>query len=261
MILLALLGFQLPKLLGKSKNVPDPSPTETTVSAVPGVPGLAPGQLPDTDRVTIEPTSGQLLSFGLFKSKDPFVQQLSTVPTGLTSLARCVRPAGDDRGDPVRDDHNAGVAHAAAQTAPSGGLTPVTTPRSTPPPRSCRRPRRWSVTSTPAGTTPRHDPRDDDTLDNDTGGARDGAHVGRDLDERRLRDGGRERDLPGTEDIFRVVSIAQDGKSVKIGVVGGAYDSGQATATLKLGEKLTLVNTADGTRYVIVLKAKCDVVS
>ena len=32
-----------------------------------------------------------------------------------------------------------------------------------------------------------------------------------------------------------------------------------STATLKLGDKLTLVNTADGTRYVIVLKAKCEV--
>ncbi len=65
--------------------------------------------------------------------------------------------------------------------------------------------------------------------------------------------------FPGTEDIFRVISIAKDGKSVKIGVVGGAYDSGQSAATLKLGEKLTLVNTADGTRYVLLLKAKCDV--
>ena len=30
---------------------------------------------------------------------------------------------------------------------------------------------------------------------------------------------------------------------------------------MKIGEKLTLVNTADGTRYVIQLKAKCDVQS
>jgi len=39
---------------------------------------------------------------------------------------------------------------------------------------------------------------------------------------------------------FRVVSIALDGESVEIGVVGGSYDSGQATATLKLGDKLTV---------------------
>ena len=62
--------------------------------------------------------------------------------------------------------------------------------------------------------------------------------------------------FPSNENIFRLVSIAQNGKSVEIGIVGGSFDSGQPTATLKLGEKLTLVNTADGTRYVIALKAK-----
>jgi len=63
--------------------------------------------------------------------------------------------------------------------------------------------------------------------------------------------------FPATENIFRLVSIAKDGKSVQVGIVGGSFDSGQPTATLKLGDKLTLVNTADGTRYVIELKAKC----
>ena len=62
--------------------------------------------------------------------------------------------------------------------------------------------------------------------------------------------------FPADEDIFRLVSIAKNGKSVKIGVVGGSYDSGAATATLKLGEKLTLVNTADGTRYVIAAEGE-----
>jgi hypothetical protein len=63
--------------------------------------------------------------------------------------------------------------------------------------------------------------------------------------------------FPTDENSFRLVSIARDGKSVEIGVVGGSYDSGQATATLKQGGKLTLVNTADGTRYEIALKASC----
>jgi uncharacterized membrane protein len=63
--------------------------------------------------------------------------------------------------------------------------------------------------------------------------------------------------FPATENIFRLVSIAKDGKSVKVGIVGGSFDSGQPTATLKLGGTLTLVNTADGTRYVIELKSKC----
>jgi hypothetical protein len=67
--------------------------------------------------------------------------------------------------------------------------------------------------------------------------------------------------FPANEGIFRIISIAPGGKSVEVGVVGGSYDNGQATATLKLGQKLTLVNTADGTRYVIVLESKCNVVA
>ena len=63
--------------------------------------------------------------------------------------------------------------------------------------------------------------------------------------------------FPGERGLFRVVEIAKSGKWVKIGIAGGSYDSGQATATAKLGVKLTLVNTADGSRYVIVLQAKC----
>jgi hypothetical protein len=64
--------------------------------------------------------------------------------------------------------------------------------------------------------------------------------------------------FPADEDIFRVVSIEPEGKAVEIAVVGGSYDSGKATATLKRGEKLTLVNTADGTRYVIGLLSTCN---
>jgi len=63
--------------------------------------------------------------------------------------------------------------------------------------------------------------------------------------------------FPATENIFSLVSIARNGKSVEIGVVGGSFDSGRPTATLKLGDKLTLVTTADGTRYEIVLKSSC----
>src|SRR5581483_4686058 len=63
--------------------------------------------------------------------------------------------------------------------------------------------------------------------------------------------------FPANENIFRLVSVARDRKSVELAVVGGSFDSGQPTAKLELGDKLTLVNTADGTRYEIVLKAAC----
>ena len=217
--LLALLGFELPKLLGGGAET---APAVTTVS--PSLVGSSPiagaGKLPDTDRVVIQRDSNQLLSFGLFKSKDPFIQQLSTNALPATTTSK-------------------------GPTGPIGvGLTPVTT---TTPETSTGA----SVTTssspgtTPAATTPTAPATaPTDVLISTNGVCQRVALKGT---------------FPFNEDIFQVVSIAPDGKSVEIGVVGGSYDSGQATATLKLGETLTLVNTADGTRYVIALNSKCDV--
>jgi hypothetical protein len=67
-----------------------------------------------------------------------------------------------------------------------------------------------------------------------------------------------EATFPSDENIFRLVSIAKNGKSVEVGIVGGSFDNGHPTAMLKVGEKITLVNTADGTRYEIVLKTSCN---
>ena len=64
--------------------------------------------------------------------------------------------------------------------------------------------------------------------------------------------------FPTDENIFRLVSIAKNGKAVEVGIVGGSFDNGHPTAMLKVGEKITLVNTADGTRYEIVLKTSCN---
>jgi hypothetical protein len=46
--------------------------------------------------------------------------------------------------------------------------------------------------------------------------------------------------------------------SVKISIVGGSYESGAPTVTLEQGKTLTLVNTADGVRYVLKLLKDCD---
>ncbi len=54
--------------------------------------------------------------------------------------------------------------------------------------------------------------------------------------------------FPGGDPIFKLVAVART--SVKIGIVGGGYSNGSATVTLqKNGKPVTLMNTADGTRY------------
>jgi len=62
-----------------------------------------------------------------------------------------------------------------------------------------------------------------------------------------------ETPFPVAEPTFVLVSIAVDGKSVEIGINGGEYASGGETLKLLLGKKITLQNTADGSRFEIEL--------
>ncbi|HEX4929142.1 MAG TPA: hypothetical protein VFV62_00425 [Gaiellaceae bacterium] len=59
--------------------------------------------------------------------------------------------------------------------------------------------------------------------------------------------------FPTSEPTFILVSVADDGKSVEIGINGGQYASGGDTLKLLLGKKLTLQNTADGSRFELEL--------
>ena len=62
-----------------------------------------------------------------------------------------------------------------------------------------------------------------------------------------------EGSFPKDEPTFVLVSVAKNGKSVEIGIAGGEYATGGETITLGLGKKLTLQNTADGSRYELQL--------
>jgi hypothetical protein len=64
-----------------------------------------------------------------------------------------------------------------------------------------------------------------------------------------------EASFPKDEPTFVLVKIAKNGKSVEIGIAGGEYAGGDDTITLALGKKLTLQNTADGSRYELELLA------
>jgi hypothetical protein len=57
--------------------------------------------------------------------------------------------------------------------------------------------------------------------------------------------------FPAADPIFKLVAVGKG--SAKIAIAGGSYASGAATHTLRKGEPVTLVNTADGTRYRLLL--------
>jgi hypothetical protein len=58
-------------------------------------------------------------------------------------------------------------------------------------------------------------------------------------------------DFPADAPVFHLVKVTK--RTVKISVAGGSLADGKNTLTLRRGKPLTLVNTADGTRYRIVL--------
>jgi hypothetical protein len=57
---------------------------------------------------------------------------------------------------------------------------------------------------------------------------------------------------PSVVPLFHLVSMTAT--TAKIAIAGGSYSSGAATVTLKVNKPVTLMNTADGTRYTLVLK-------
>ncbi|MHB8642123.1 MAG: hypothetical protein ACYDA3_04480 [Gaiellaceae bacterium] len=58
-------------------------------------------------------------------------------------------------------------------------------------------------------------------------------------------------DFPAVQPLFHLVSLTA--KTAKISIAGGSLSSGAPTITLKLNVPTTLMNTADGTRYKLVL--------
>jgi hypothetical protein len=59
--------------------------------------------------------------------------------------------------------------------------------------------------------------------------------------------------FPVEDPTFELLSLGPDGKSVQIGVAGGSLAGGGAAVKLVIGKPLTLQNTADGSRYKLVL--------
>jgi hypothetical protein len=57
--------------------------------------------------------------------------------------------------------------------------------------------------------------------------------------------------FPAASPMFQLVSLTDT--TAKVAVAGGSYASGATTLTLKLNVPVTLVNTADGTRYTLEL--------
>lgn len=57
--------------------------------------------------------------------------------------------------------------------------------------------------------------------------------------------------FPTADPYFKLVSLTK--KAARISIAGGSLENGAPTVTLTRSKALTLMNTADGTRYVLRL--------
>jgi hypothetical protein len=237
-VLLAVMAFTVPKTLKMLKGpqpIPD-APAQTTATTPPTAPGtptptptstptpdVAAAELIDTGGVP-EPTEGQFISFERFASKDPFAQQVGGED------ATTIPPAGT----PAKAKPGTAAPGTAAPGTAAPGETPSKPPSAPPsaPPASSTP----NTPTTPAPTETEPNPKPTSAVIS-INGVRETVKVG--------------DNFPKEEEIFELVSLTATG--AKIGIAGGSLTGGAPTVTLEKGKKVTLMNTADGTQYELVL--------
>jgi hypothetical protein len=217
-VLAILLAIQLPKLLGGGSEAAPTTSDAVPTSGTTGTPGTtgAPVNVSGSGAVLagvkivpgvdVEPGEGQLASFSLFKSHDPFVQVVKD--TGA---------AGSQDGEPVGVKVSGGGGGAGGGPKASNGTGggPI-------------------VSGGSPGTTAASSQFTTATIW--VNGSDESVDV--------------KKKFPKVDPTFVLLALKQ--KVAKIGVVGGAFTGAQAI-TLKMGQSLTLVNTATGARYTLKL--------
>jgi hypothetical protein len=231
-LLLGVAAFEVPSMLKMMNQKPPPGANATDAGnrnadgsiALPSVAvntGLSGnGQLADTD-VPPSSAAGQLVSFSMFETKNPFRPQVSSSPDDTTSA-----PASTTDTTPSTADKS-GADVPGASITPTATAPVTTTPVTTPATPTSTTP----TTTTPVVTVP--------TVTLKVNGV--ASHVAA------------QGTFPTGAPVFRLVSFTKN--SAQVGIVGGSYASGTATLTLEVGKPVTLENQTDGKRYTIELVA------
>jgi hypothetical protein len=247
-LLLGVLAFQVPrtmKMLKQQNGTASSTPaTTTTSSTTAGSTPLAPPSLggsaaapasasvpgggsvaaTSADGVTdpsnpLPPSAGQLVSFSNFKGKDPFHQQI----------------ASDCASDPA-----SGAPAACASASTSGSAASSSSATSSSDGQATKKSAATGLTGTKlAVAAPKLVAAKPTTAMISVNGATETVSVG--------------NSFPSSSPVFTLVSVTTG--AAKIGIAGGSYANGAQTVTVKKGKTVTLMNTADGTRYVLRLVA------
>jgi hypothetical protein len=208
-------------------------------------------------------SDGQLVSFSLFKGKDPFQQQLgaseqsgdegtkySNIPpnssgtgpatTGATTTTTTPSNSGSGTTPTTTEPSSTPPVSTPPVTEPAVTTPPVAEPPSTTPPVSEPPVTTPPVTTPPASggsEPPAPKPSAPTSATISVNGTAESVSIG--------------ASFPKAEPLFSLVSI-KDG-AARIGIAGGTLQGQTQTVALVKGKTLTLMNTADGMRYVLKL--------
>jgi len=219
-LLIALLAYQLPKTMKllnpkpvqhayipavPAKGTAASTPTASAAAAPTATPAAASSSGTDSLVVNADlsptPLEGQLTSFTLFASKDPFQQQATSSASGSSGSSASSGSSTSTGSSPKKPS----AARNPGSAVPSGP--------SAPPPAA------------PLSATL------------SVNGVEQAVNVN--------------SDFPAATPLFHLVSLTA--RTARVSIAGGSLSSGAPTVTLHLGRTLTLMNTADGTRYKLLL--------
>ena len=215
-VFVGLLVFQVPRVLKRLHPAAAPPPPASTTTTPTGTPTLAAPTLAGSDQAPSAAGSGsltasaaapamqdgQLASFSLFASKDPFAQQLSDDKTSSSSTS-------SSRSSSTGGSSSSGSASGPGSAAPG------------------------SKAPTPGAAVI------------SVNGTLYSVAVGTDFPQASTTD-------PLIVPLFHLLSLTAH--SAKISIVGGSYANGVPAVTLMENKPVTLMNTANGTRYKLILK-------
>jgi hypothetical protein len=248
-LLVGVAAFEVPSVLSMMNQKPPPGANATDAGnrnpdgSIP-LPNVATptattanGELADSDVPPTNASNGQLVSFDMFQTKNPFTPQVKTT-AATSSQSGTADPYGPPTTTPTSTTP-APTATTPTSTTPSsavppaGGATTPTTPTNTTPASTT------PTSTTPTSTTPTSTTPVSQTVAISVNGVV--SHVA--VDDT----------FPSASPVFRLVSFAKG--TAQIGIVGGSYESGDQTLTLHQGQAVTLENQTSGTRYKIELIA------
>lgn len=229
-LLLGLLAFQIPKTLKMMNQNQNPPTTTSATSTTPASGAGAPLAPPSLGGSAAPASSVAPSSSGLNEGVAPG-------PTAgqLVSFSRFSTkdPFAQQVQSSCAVDSTSGSATSAS--CPAAPSTPASSPaKTTPTPTT---PTTGVVTPTPSTPSVTFASRTTATIS--VNGVAGTVKVG--------------AGFPQTQPIFQLVSLTRT--SAKISIAGGTLEGGAPTVTLTKGKQLTLMNTADGSRYVLKLLA------